>query len=182
MNFIHDIIKIHLSKLGYLPDTPYHLISDAEMCDAFIQEDTDNVLYFYDYYPCVDDALQEDYNKLVQAILYHIDQFKKSTLDNPVLPNWVYSYMLGAVIGPSSDPLDIHDLILPLGVDNIDDEFNGRCAAACLEASKKWLMKLRRVRVTLPDGTILDTRPPTIFGEPHVVKYVRLSDLRPYQS
>jgi hypothetical protein len=176
MSIIHDAIKIHLSRLGYLPDTPYHLISDEEMCDAFIlpEVDQNSILYFFDQYPCVSEDLRTEYNKLVDAILYHIEQFKESTEIDKKLPDWVYSYMLGAVIGPNSDPLDIHDLILPLGVDNIDDEFNGACAAACYRASTRWLMKVRKAIVTLPNGTLLDTRPPTIFGEPHVVKYERL--------
>ena len=33
---IHDVIKIRMIDLGYLPDYPYHLISDFEMCNAFI--------------------------------------------------------------------------------------------------------------------------------------------------
>ena len=36
MSFIHDIIKIKYSKLGYLPSYPYNLISDKEMFQAFI--------------------------------------------------------------------------------------------------------------------------------------------------
>ena len=36
MSFVHDVIKIKYAREGYLPDLPYHLISDEEMCDAFI--------------------------------------------------------------------------------------------------------------------------------------------------
>ncbi len=32
----HDIIKIQYSREGYLPDYPYHMISDREMFNAFI--------------------------------------------------------------------------------------------------------------------------------------------------
>lgn len=179
MSYIHDVIKIRLSQLGYLPDTPYHLISDEEMCNAFIGNDAS---YFFDYYPCNESELSDEYATLVSAIRYHVSQMIQSADENAKLPDWVYSYMLGAVIGPMSDPMDIHDLILPLGVDNIDDIFDSNAMFACLAASKKWLMKIKRVDVQLPDGSILNTRPPTMFGEPHVVKYVRLEDLRPSLS
>lgn len=179
MSMIHDIIKIRFSELGYLPNIPYHLISDDEMCDAFILRDPqDKPCYFYDYYPCVDDSLKSKYDALVEAIHYHIDQFKQSSDPNKALPLWIYSYMNGATIGPQSDPLDIHDLILPLGCDNMDDEFNIQCANACYNASQAWLMKTTKRYAQLEDGTTIDTRPPTIFGEPHVVKYVRLLDVR----
>ena len=36
MSLIHDIIKIKYINLGYLPNYPYHMISDREMFDAFI--------------------------------------------------------------------------------------------------------------------------------------------------
>lgn len=181
MYTLHDIIKIRFSQLGYLPDTPYHLVSDEEMCDAFIQHETEGkILYFYDNYPCLSNELRPAYDSLVEAILYHVDNFKESPDPDACLPNWVYSYMLDAVVGPNSDPLDIHDLITPMGMDNIEDQFTAEHSNACYEISRKWLMKLKRERATLPDGTIIDTRPPTVFGEPHVIKSVRLSSLKPY--
>ena len=36
MTFIHNNIKIKYVNLGYLPNWPYHLISDEEMFDAFM--------------------------------------------------------------------------------------------------------------------------------------------------
>lgn len=179
MSLVTNLIKIRFSELGYLPDTPYHLISDEEMCEAFLSSDpSNNISYFRDYYPCVDEALQDEYNALVLAIQYHLEVFKSESSDVRKLPNWVYSYMIGSTIGPKSDPLDIHDLIVPLGCDNLDDEFDGLCAAKCYQASKAWLMKTKKRYVELDDGTTIDTRPPTIFGEPHVVKYVKLQELK----
>ena len=45
---VHDLIKIKLVRAGYLPNYPYHLISDKEMCEAFISAnsvDTSNLTY-----------------------------------------------------------------------------------------------------------------------------------------
>ena len=39
MSYIHDIIKIKYVREGWLPNWPYHLISDQEMCDAFLKQD-----------------------------------------------------------------------------------------------------------------------------------------------
>lgn len=175
MNFIHDAAKIRLSKLGYLPNYPYHLISDEELFDAFISSDPSKQTYFSDYYPCLAESLQEAYENLVKGILYHIDSYKKEKGGRIPLPIWIYSYMLGSAIGVESDKLDIHDLIYPLGVDNIEDEFNERAEIACYNISKRWIESVGRSIVKLPDGTEIDTRPPTLFGEPHVVKYIRVN-------
>ena len=51
---IHDIIKINLSRGGYLPDYPPHLISDEEMCHAFISHEGTNrgiIDWFHSNYP-----------------------------------------------------------------------------------------------------------------------------------
>lgn len=39
MSLVHDLIKIKYVREGYLPNYPYHLISDSEMCDAFINNE-----------------------------------------------------------------------------------------------------------------------------------------------
>ena len=238
--FIHDIIKIQLSRDGYLPNYPPHLISDAEMCDAFlpyvyveddptfgydISMDTE-INYFRDNYPVVDDSLLDAHKKLVSEIAYHINVLKNSTEDNPVLPDWVYSYMLGYPISINSNKKDIHDLIYPLGVDNLDDDFNADCMVACNIVSLAWIRsKTLNAAFTIPENyrtaitdllsdfwfnngtnapqkemisvysapfaynydisdpskeyvfksanTVCD-RPPTIFGEPHIIKSNRL--------
>ncbi len=197
--FIHDIIKIKFSRDGYLPNLPYHLMSDEEMCDAFITlpssvdqyitddyfgptvedtkttvdwfhaylSDTEDSMFFKDNYPLIDDEIYDQYKALVNRIFYEIQEFKKNLNDDRELPAWIYSYMLGVCIGPSSDKLDIHDMISAIGTDNIEDEYNVYCAEKCLEISANWLKK-----IIVSDGEI--KRPPTMFGEPHVLKAIRL--------
>lgn len=185
--FIHDLIKIKLSRLGYLPDYPPHLISDEEMCDAFLpyKYDADDpeggyedcmastLNYFRDTYyidsECginTDTSLDDIYRKLVVDIAYYIHQLKSDLTGDYVLPNWVYSYMLGEVLGPKSDKLDLHDLFIMLGTDNTDDVFTIDCAKACYRESKAWLAKI-------PESLKVH-RPNSIFGEMHVLKSLRL--------
>lgn len=260
--YIHSIIKIRLSNLGYLPDIPYHLISDGEMIDAFIDGDrnyrnnsethvrelvsvTNLRGYFADTYPCPSAELQEDYDNLVRGIISRLDEYKiihdpnygkgdvngdgrvdwldvellrryiaglediddanlynadvngdgdinmkdvlvlrnmlSASIESEVIPNWIYSYMLGEVIGQNSAPKDIHDCLVLLNLDNLDDEFTPEAASACLRISKQWIRKLPTETATLrlaEDGSDIKVtrhRPPTIFGEPHVLKSLRLS-------
>lgn len=181
MSLTHDIIKMKYVEEGYLPNYPFHMISDSEMCDAFLKAanvpleenepfiaDDTVTSYFLDTYPCVDDSLGSSYNQLIDSILWHIDQLKRSTEDEYTLPDWVYSYMLGVVIGPESEILDIHDLLVLMNLDNIDDIFTLEASKLCLKISTNWVARFP-----------LDTRKhrnPTIFGEPHVIKYLRLAD------
>lgn len=163
---IHDNIKIIYSREGFLPDYPYHLISDEEMCEAFLRDDGKEC-YFYDNYPCPDESkLKEFYRELVVQIKYHIDQFLQSKNRNPKLPDWVYSYMIGSTIGPNSDQYDIHDLLVMLNEDNKDDEITIPAYNEIYKVSRKYVRKLT-------DET-REHRPPTIFGEPHVLKILRL--------
>lgn len=178
--FIHDIIKIHMSKEGYLPNYPYHLISDEEMCDAFLPyvydkddpyagyDDCMNAKFnfFRDYYPLIHSQLEDEYKLLVSEIAWHLDQLKQSTVDQYILPDWVYSYMLRSTISSTSNIIDLHDMFVLLGTDNLYDEFTFDCARACYEVSETWLKKL--------PSTERIHRPPTIFGEPHVIKSLRL--------
>lgn len=177
---IHDIIKIRLSREGYLPDYPPHLISDEEMCDAFMPyvydeddpyagyEDFMNAdyNYFRDTYPLIHPQLEDEYKKLVSEIAYHIHVMKTTTEDDYLFPDWVYSYMIGAVVTVNSDIKDRHDLFVLLGTDNLFDEFTFDCARACYAESQYWIKKL-------PDSQKAH-RPPTIFGEPHIIKSLRL--------
>ena len=178
--FIHDIVKINMIREGYLPNYPYHLISDEEMCDAFLPYlyDEDDPLsgyetfksaefnYFRDYYPLVHPQLEDEYKTLVSEIGWHLNQLKLSDRDSYVLPNWIYSYMLGSTLGPKSDVMDLHDMFVLLDTDNLFDEFTFDCARACYDVSVNWLKKL-------PASQKIH-RPPTIFGEPHVLKSLRL--------
>ena len=167
MNLIHDAIKIQYTREGYLPNWPYHLISDSEMCDAFMFKKADGTLvgFFADNYPNVNDDLKDVYDTLVSEIEYHLNILKSSD-DSYVLPDWIYAYMLGNVISVNSSILDIHDLLVMLNADNLDDVFTPAAALACYEVSKSWVGKLSEQESA--------HRPPTCFGEPHVIKSLRL--------
>ena len=168
MSLIHDCIKIQYIREGYLPNWPYHLISDEEMCDAFLEQTEDGCSgYFVDNYPLVADTLITEYNTLVTAIFEELTKLKNSTDSDYILPNWIYSYMLGNVVSVNSDILDIHDLLVLLQVDNIDDIFTPLASELCFKISKSWLSKL--------SGDDIEDRPPTCFGEPHVIKSLRLA-------
>lgn len=168
---VHDIIKMNFVREGYLPNHPYHLISDNEMIDAFIHIDSagNKSGYFVDYYPSdeLQGQLLTTYNNLVESIVYHLEQYKSDS--SYVIPDWVYSYMVGSCVGPQSSTLDKHDLFVLLNLDNTDDEFNTEIYKSCYETSKEWIRKL--------NPTIQDHRPPTLFGEPHVVKSLRLAQV-----
>ena len=166
---IHDIIKIRYVMEGYLPDYPYHLISDDEMFDAFFYNDTN---YFDINYPCPNAEFLEKYQNLKIWIDYHINKFRKTQnasklSERYTLPNWVYSYMIGAVIGPKSQVDDRHDLFVLLHLDNIEDEFTDEIYNAIYKVSEMWTFKLSSAERLV--------RPPTMFGEPHVLKSLNLT-------
>lgn len=233
--YIHDLIKIKYIREGYLPNYPYHMISDVEMLNAFLNPEyvgnsnMEELQYFYYAYPMFADSASEvkkAWISLRKSIIYHIQMYKHQSqllkCDNcdeylwmseflkkkkcPIcgqslsvtqyeIPDWVYSYMLGTVIGPRSAILDIHDIILPMNVDNIDDEFGTEQAYACYEVSKNWINKTGTARIhtitkedvknlNLPAilfsvGDSISLRPITIYGEPHVIKSIRLSQVSP---
>lgn len=168
--FIHNLIKIKLSTHGYLPDYPYHMISDAEMCKAFMSC-FDSTGYFYDMYPCIDSSLTSKYKALEQALSYYMSAI--STQSDIAIPDWVYSYMLGNVISINSDYKDIYDLATYLGISKPDVSFDVDMATACYDISSKWLAKSQG---HIYDNTnTINLRPPTIFGEPHVIKSLRIN-------
>lgn len=175
---VHDIIKIKYVKLGYLKKNyPYHLISDEEMFNAFIDlgngftsglVDPD-VKFFDTYYPnpfaeqhyiYKDTSLSEKYSELKQYIINTINNY----LANEVkIPDWIYTYMLGEVIYNQSDYLDIQDCLTLLHCSNLNNEFTPEACAVCYQTSLNYIS-------TLTSGV----RPPTVFGEPHVIKNLRL--------
>lgn len=159
----HTIIKMHYIRYGYLPNYPYHLISDKEMFDAFINNE---INYFDDNYPCEFESLRDVYTELKDAIKYHVDKHLDDPYESYVIPDWVYSYMLGVPVTFDSSDLDKHDLLVLLDMDNLYDEITEPVMKSIYGVSKRWISKLT--------PTKRDHRPPTIFGEPHVLKSLRL--------
>ena len=157
---VKDYIKILYSKMGYLPNHPYHLISDEEMFDAFLKEDG----FFADFYPCPDSSLEDKYTALLQCIKEKVTKHLK---DNEELPNWIYSYMSLNVTTFNSSERDLDYLAGLLGIEFNSglSEFNPQVASACYEVSSKWIQK---------QPSKYANRVPTIFGEPHVIKSLRL--------
>lgn len=157
---IHNIIKIMYVNMGFLPDHPYYLISDDEMFDAFLGDDG----FFATYYPCPDEEFREAYNKLLNYIIECINDYKQEGTD---VPDWVYSYM---IMCPTTFASPEEDVAYICEMANIDTpailaEFNTEVASTCYKVSKKWLQKI-------PSRT--NNRPPTMFGEAHVIKSLRL--------
>lgn len=79
---------------------------------------------------------------------------------------WIYSYMLGEVIGPESEDADKHDVFVLLDMDNLYDVFTVEIAKECLNVSTKWLKKSTET-----------SRPAGCFAEPHVIKSLRLDNI-----
>lgn len=170
IKIIHDLIKIRLSREGYLPDYPPHLISDEEMCKAFIMLDAevrDPVTLFHDYYPAptgdgITPEITQAYNQLVSDILRHIRTYLADDDPDAAMPDWVYSYMLTIPISPMSSELDRHNALVTIGLDNVYDELTPQVYKRCLDVSTQWVAKYGM------------DRKPTVFIEPHILKYFRL--------
>ena len=161
-SIIHDVAKILYSREGYLPDYPYHMVSDKEMFDAFVN-DSNN--YFADNYPCPGEEFQEIYDNIVEQIRYHIDKYLED--DTYEFPVWIYSYMIGGTIGINSDERDRHDYIELLGLTppptNI---FDDEVYRETYSISQDVVSKLSE--------DVIKHRPITIFGEPDVVKQLKI--------
>lgn len=165
---VHDIVKIRLSEEGFLPDFPYHLISDEEMIDAFIHNDEN---MFDVYYPCPDESLKEQYDTLRSFIETCLSNY----LDNGTrIPDWVYSYMLGRVVNVESSQKDVHDVLVLLNTDNLYDEFDASIYKLIYEVSCKALGSAVHEEDQTPSENY---RPATIFAEPHIIKYLRLEQV-----
>lgn len=159
--FIHDTIKRMYSNMGYLPGYPYYLITDDEMFDAFLKPDG----FFSDFYPCPCAELEEAYDKLKEYIAEKIRQFREGELDT--LPDWIYSYMIMRPITFDSSEDDIAYLTDLAGMNTVlgGPEFTPEVAQKCYEISTKWIQK---------QPSKYSHRPPTMFGETHVTKCLRL--------
>lgn len=181
-----DVIKAKLTSEGYLMEYPYHMISRSEMFDAFIDtswcklipdgttyventvehiSERDQSKYFDANYPLLSKSpeIVSAYSNLVDCICYHILMCKLNQQDY-IIPNWIYSYMLGSTISVTSSIQDIHDMLTLMGIDNLDDEFLAEAELKCYQISSRWVRKFNVAR------------PPTIFGEPHVIKSLRLGE------
>lgn len=191
MIFVHDIIKIKYINEGYIKNYPPSLLSDGDMVRAFMSYydydyrtpaeirdgvtlsnderwrrflEGSEICYFRDNYPLIDPSLEAPYRKLVDSICSYLKEFLDSTEDEPVLPDWIYSYMLGVVIGPNSTQLDKHYMFVLLDVDNLMDDYDLRVATECYKVSTICINTLSKS----------SSRPPTMFGEPNVLKYLRV--------
>jgi hypothetical protein len=234
---VKDIIKMRYIYDGYLPNYPYHMISDKEIISGFMN--SDGAGFFVDNYPCMINEAEylKAYNQLKLSIMYYVllnvhegilSNLSAEAADNIIsTPNWVYSYRMGSVISVSSDKYDIHDLEVSLGTSNFSDTFTDACSAACLRVSKQWLGNnvidfQYGNTIDVPDifigkmsewlaipiestidgqpiyldenqhpievstlwdlcvgvnGTKVYIRPPAMFGEPHVIKALRLQQI-----
>ena len=184
----NDIIKIRLVQAGYLSNYPPHLLSDEEMVEGFYNyfEDT-----YYNpmkkellsptsvdpYHSVTASNYDEDemvtyldnlYEYIKTACAEALKESAKSG-DDFIVDDWIYSYMLGVTVGPKSEILDIHDVLVLLNVDNVDDIFTRSAAVSCYNISRRWIAK-----TTLGATT---KRPPTVFAESHVIKSLRLDDV-----
>lgn len=164
-SLIHDVVKIKYTDEGYLPYYPYHLISDSEMIDAFIFNDSN---FFDDTYYCDFKEVESEYESLKSYIRDICSRYKSD--NNVNIPDWVYSYMIGAVVGPESGQKDVHDLLVLMNMDNLYDEFNASIYKSISDISRKALGYSKTRNVESADGY----RPVTVFGEPHIIKYLRL--------
>ena len=166
---VHDLVKIRYSEEGYLPYYPYHLISEEEMIDAFIFNESN---FFDDFYPCMFKEVEQEHSYLKSYIQEACGSYKKDP-ENVLIPDWVYSYMLGSVIGPESSQKDKHDLFVLLNMDNLYDEFTPSICKSIAYVSERALGRSRS-KSSIDDS---DRRPVTVFGEPHIVKYLRLEQV-----
>jgi len=169
-----DTIKIKYVELGYLPNWPYHMISDDEVLRAFIIND---VNFYQDNYFCSFDLYDieiwkmhplQELTKLIWIAVKHVLQRRIE------LPNWIYPYMLGEVVGPKSSTKDIDDLIELCNLKGIvpSGEMSPTLCITLFKISYAWLTKLPRQQLE-DEYRML----PTIFGEPHVIKSLRLAKL-----
>lgn len=194
-NLLHNIIKISYSKMGYLPDYPYHLISDREMFNAFLHRDEESGElsgYFIDtYYPSLSEdtilgrepddistppsewekkTVADVMDRLETIILNHISDYIENDSE---VPTWVYSYMTGAVIHPNSPEDDFLNLTHDLGI-----ETKGKSKELILKELQTWAYRLSWIyEKTIPVADWISERPSTIFFEPIILRQIRLGNI-----
>ena len=145
-----------------MPNYPPHLISNEEMCEAFLtnpvkyqqalnkalEDGSDapyEISYFKHVYRLVNRSMEDEYEVLMNAFRYHIARFLTSVESfYSDLPDWVYSYMMGHVIANSSSAEDRHYFLTGINRDNIDDIMTSESQEACYEVSKRYINNLSR--------------------------------------
>ena len=185
MTYIHDIIKIEFINLGYLPNYPYHLISDKEMFVAFIKdidpESKHTFCFFDDYYPCPDPYVDPkdhtkdlDFTESYQNLRNNIKKIIENYLEGYIeeLPDWIYSYMLNRPISSESSELDISYLYQLFDVKGVGEfTFTPEIAMLCYRTSEDWIKRQSQIQ-----SSQYLKRVPTMFGETHVTKSKRLDE------
>ena len=87
--------------------------------------------------------------------------------------------MLGEVVYNKSDYLDIEDTLELLGCDNIDNVFTKEACTECYRISSNYITSADvndfNSYIQL-DGVTSRVRPLTVFGEPHVIKSLRMEN------
>lgn len=203
MSFLTDTIKIKYINEGFLPNIPYHEISDMEMINAFISRHSPNTPHsleletsfkYFDYmYPYDDiiqnnETLQKHWNGLydyIAKVCKYIKDYHFLT-GKTIIPSWIASYMLGNVVSPRSIVENKHDLLVLLGRDNIDDVFTEDVYLACYKISRSWILKTYSgadfdSKLDIDNMSedaiikILELEYPSIYGALHVIKSLRLS-------
>lgn len=146
----------------------YNLSRFAELLGIDIECKLSPECYFSANYP-EPNKFSSEYDTLVSALYYHINAYFQSTeaREEGTIPDWVYSYMNCSVIGPNSSQDDIQYLLYMLNLTNARNEFTDDVYESCYEISSKWVNKL-------PPGKKV-SRPPSMFGELHVVKSLRIA-------
>ena len=160
--YVLDLIKVKYVREGYLPDIPYRMISANETIEAFKQAGG----YFDITYPNISEDREAEYEALKQFMYSTLDSFVDT---GSYVPTWIYSYMLGEVTGPKSSSEEIDYLASLIGIDDYSatqSGFSSEMSDYCYKVSFEWLQKNKD-----------EHRPPTIFGEPHVIKSLRLKEV-----
>lgn len=193
MSYILDTVKIHLSEMGYLPNYPYHLISDRELFDCFLQlDESEDELkpirsgVFQSFYPLSEEAKSDEliyssYLQLANSLRSAFDDYLNEKITD--LPNWCYYYLVRSAISDASDVRDKHDLFVLMDEDNLDDIFTTTIHRICIAISKKVqddarINPVNHVDSPNSDSTYIVTRPLTPFGDPDIVKYLRIQAMR----
>lgn len=127
-----------------------------------------NYSYLKDHYPLPDESIKKEYDALVGEMKNQMITFLQTDPVDATMSDWIYSYMLGVVINNHSSVEDRHYLLTMIHMDNLFDEIRLPEYKEIYQISKKWL------------GKNEEKRPPTMFGEPHVIKSIRLQTIDTY--